>query len=174
MKTTFAWVLCGTIENGSFQSHHKNKSLGRSPSWSSFAFIFLSLLSFLLDENNIHLVDFHETHLIDIWLFQNRIPAIVDPLIIRPELRFDKTNASESTLQAWPWLPFRMFSPEYFCPNQRFAQKSSEISVTGGAAAFSTLPVRTQRTSEGFARIHLPGAWNSHKPIQRYNIFPPE
>ena len=97
--------------------------------------------SFLVG-NDIHLVDFHDTHLIDIWLFQNRIPAIVDPLIIRPELRFDKTNASESTLQAWPWLPFRMFSPEYFCPNhQRFAPKISNISETG--VLLAAPPART-------------------------------
>ena len=30
---------CGAIQIGSFQSRHRNKSLGSSPSWSSFAFI---------------------------------------------------------------------------------------------------------------------------------------
>ena len=35
-----------------------------------------------LDGNDIHFGNFHDTNLIDILLFQNRIPAIVDPQII--------------------------------------------------------------------------------------------
>ena len=45
-------ALCGAIQNGSFQSNHKNKSLGRSP----FPLRLSSFCHCFLDGNNIHLV----------------------------------------------------------------------------------------------------------------------
>ena len=41
-----------------------------------------------------------------------------------PLILFDKANVRQSSLQAWYYQPFRVFSPEYFCRNhQRFARK---------------------------------------------------
>ena len=46
-------------------------------------------------------------------------------------------------MQAWPWLPFRMFSPEYFCTNhRRFTRKVPKISETreGGGGRRAAAP----------------------------------
>ena len=125
-QENFKTALCGAIENGSFQSHHR-KSLGLRLFWFCRCFV---------DVRNIHLVDFYDTHVNDIWLFQNKY---LDPYIIWPQLTpsSDKADVGESSLQVgWLGLPFRVFSPEYFCPNhQRFARKISKISATGGGCS---------------------------------------
>lgn len=40
----------------------------------------------------------------------------LDPKIIWPYLRFKKSNLRESSLQAWPWLPLRIFFPRVLLP----------------------------------------------------------
>ena len=55
-------AVCGAIENGSFQSQHK-KSLGLRLLWFCNCFV---------PGSNIYLVDFYDTYVNDIWLFQNK------------------------------------------------------------------------------------------------------
>ena len=59
------------------------------------------------------------------------------------KLHFDKANKAnfkESNLQAWPWLPSRMFSPEYCCRNyQRFARKVEKSLKLGDAYGLNYL-----------------------------------
>ena len=63
-------------------------------------------------------------HKKDMWLFHNRIPGF--SVLTR------QTSISESNLQAWPWLPFTMFSPEHFWANhQRFARKLKMSNISG-------------------------------------------
>ena len=60
-------------------------------------------------------------HLWMIHIFQNRIPGSLHHLTL---IYFDMVNVRESSLQAWPWQPGRMFSSEYFGPNcPQFAWK---------------------------------------------------
>ena len=103
-------ALFGAIPKDFFQSHHKIKSLGLRLLW-FFCHCFV-------DGNNVHLVDFYDTRLNE----QNRITGSLHHLTLTPFWQIKRQR--KYSLQAWPWQPFRMFSPEYFCPNhQRLARK---------------------------------------------------
>ena len=94
-------------------------------------------MSLFFDENNIHLADFHDTDLNDIWLFQTRIHGSLYHLTLY--LRFDKAT-SEKVAYRSGCDNFSMFSPEYFCPNhQRYARKITLIS-RGAFLFFTRLP----------------------------------
>ena len=95
-----------------------------------------------LDGNNIYLVDFHDTHLIDIWLFQNRIPAIWQLWILRSfDLNSFLTRQTSVKVAYKPGLDYlllRLFSPEYFAriisvlppPAARTAMVSTTLVIT--------------------------------------------
>jgi len=51
--------------------------------YSFILFYFIFFHCFVVG-NNIYLVDFHDTHLNDIWLFQNRFPGSLDHLTLTP------------------------------------------------------------------------------------------
>ena len=95
-KKFFKTVLC--IQNSSFQGHPKT-----AKSWSLFALILLSLFCW--------------------WKYSShRFPwYILKQCMAFPKqytwilMSFDMANIRESSLQAWPWQPFRMFLPEHFC-----------------------------------------------------------
>ena len=106
IQKKFKTALCGAIQNGFFQSHHKNKGLGLCLLWSCHCFV---------DGSSIHLVDFYDTPVNNIWFFPNQIPGSLDYLTLSC---LDKANVRERSLQVWLWLPFRVFLPEStaFCP----------------------------------------------------------
>jgi len=79
--------------------------------------------------NKIHIVDFRDTHLTDIWLFENRKP---ESLVIWLEVYFGKANVRESSLQALK--RFGIFSPKCCVPNHKlFARTIATFSkLVGG------------------------------------------
>ena len=106
--------------------------LNKFPSWLSQNWIFFESPNDRTTCPVIHgfartMLDSDRTLSVDRPLFQ--------ALIIVTGKTFERMNILKLIfiLQASPWLPFRMFYPEYFWPNhQRFAQKISKISETRG------------------------------------------
>ena len=134
----------------------------KSKSWSSFAFIFMSLF---FDENNIHLVDFHDKDLNDIhiWLFQTRRHGSLYPLTLH--LRFDKATSGKVAYKSG-LDNFSMLSPEYFCPNhQRYARKITLI--TRGAFLFFTRLSKYSKTRKN-ARHYI---YKTSKISLTLNVF---
>ena len=82
-----------------------------------------------------HIVDFHCTHLIDIWLFQNRIPAIVN--LRSFDLNSNLTRQTPVKIAYKPGLDYLLecFLP---CTFARIIhvlpEKFLKFSVTGGTA----------------------------------------
>ena len=137
------------------------RAITETKSWSSFALILLSLFCWWKwypshgFPRSIHLHDgFSKTE-------------YLDPCIIWPSLCFDEVNIREISLQAWLWLPFRMFSPKYFCPNnQHFAQKNSEI---GGCSYLLAAPcllrpihLWSRVSTEGVDQHSIVDAFSTH------------
>ena len=108
----YQWLFMEPLKWLFSEPQHNQKS------WSSFALILLSLFCWWK------------------WCPSNGFPwsiylndgfsktEYLDPCNIWPLLRFDAANIRESGLHAWLWLPFRMFSSTYVCPNnQHFTEK---------------------------------------------------
>ena len=63
--------------------------------------------------------------------FPKQISGSLDHLTLTPSS--DKVSVGDSSLQVWLWLPFRVFSVKYFCPNhQRLPEKFQKFLQLGG------------------------------------------
>ena len=86
------------------------------------------------------------------WLFQNRISESWDHLFGLDSV-LDKANVRESSLQVWPSLPFRKFSPENFFPNYAAFCPKNFQSEWGGGGVLGSCSSRPSRGPYAYASI---------------------